>query len=380
MPDYIQIMPSMHYNIGMNAKADGINYVPETKAKYFRAAGKGEFPFSVIGLDHGHIYGMAKALIGSGAEIRKVYDKDPVKVERFLEKYPDAVKAESMDEVLEDKSVKLIASAIIPSQRAELGIMAMEKGFDFLSDKPGMVSEEQIERVREACRRTGRKYFIYFSERLHVESAMYAQKLIDEGVLGKVVSVEMLAPHRLNKERREPWFFNPDENGSILCDIGSHQFEQLLSYTGSEKGMVVYSDEINYANPDHPRFSDFGEAVVQLDSGAKGYIRVDWFTPDGLSTWGDGRVFIVGTKATLEIRKYLNAGVSEKGDNVILVDSEGEHFIDAEGTVGFPFFRDMILDCINRTENAMKQEHIFESMRLAVSAHTKADKGSRSGL
>lgn len=34
-----------------------------------------------------------------------------------------------------------------------------------------------------------------------------------------------------------------------------------------------------------------------------GYIRVDWFTPDGLNTWGDGRLTILGTDGYMEVRK-----------------------------------------------------------------------------
>ena len=37
-----------------------------------------------------------------------------------------------------------------------------------------------------------------------------------------------------------------------------------------------------------------------------GTMRLDWFTPDGLPDWGDGRLFLVGTEGTLELRKNLD--------------------------------------------------------------------------
>lgn len=353
----------------MNSKADGMRYIPETMASNENAAGARGFRFSVIGLDHGHIYGMAKGLIDAGATIVSVYDDDPGKVRAFMEAYPDAKTASGKEEILSDSSLNMIASAIRPDLRAPLGIEAMEAGFDFFSDKPGMVTLKQLEEVRSACSRTGRKYFVYFSGRVHEESGMLAQRMIDDGLVGKIISIEILAPHRLSRESRPEWFFDPEKNGSILTDIGSHQFEQMLSYTHSRKGRILFRSEENHSNPDRQGFSDTGMAIVELDSGAKGYVRADWLTPDGLSAWGDGRVFIVGTKAAMEIRKNLDVAVPGKGSQIILVDSEGEHMIDPENTIGFPFFGDMIRDCIDRTENAMTEEHILESMRLALEAH-----------
>ena len=357
----------------MIQKKDGIYYAPKSTGQVYKTVREGEFAFSVIGLDHGHIYAMVNGLVEAGAELKMVYDSDKEKVDRFLLSYPNAVPASSIEEILSDKSIKLVASAIMPNKRAELGIRVMKSGLNYFSDKPGMITREELLEVERVQKETSMKYMIYFGERVHVEGAVCAERLIKEGKLGKVISVTILAPHRLNKSTRPEWFFHPEENGSILTDIGSHQFEQLLSYTGSETGEVVYSQEKNFNNPDRPYFSDFGQAVVSLSSGATGYVRVDWFTPDGLSSWGDGRVFIVGTKATIEIRKYINVGVSNMGDNVFFVDNTGEHVIQAYGKEGFPFFGLFIRDILDNTEKSITQKHVFESMRLTLSAHEKAE-------
>ncbi len=354
-------------------KVDGINYAPVSTGKVIKTVEDGVFAFSVIGLDHGHIYAMANGLTEAGAGIRKVYDPDEKKVDAFLEKFPQAERASSIDEILSDGTIQLVASAIRPDKRASLGIRAMKSGLHFFCDKPGLLKREELEEVKRVQKETKRWYMVYFGERVHVEGAVCAERLIKEGKLGKVISVTILAPHRLNKPSRPEWFFDPEKNGTILGDIGSHQFEQLLSYTGAESGRVEYSREVNYANPDHPLFKDYGEAVVSFDNGAAGYVRVDWFTPDGLSAWGDGRVFIVGTKATVEIRKYINVGVNNSGDNVFFVDKDGEHYISAAGKEGFPFFGEFILDCINGSETCMTQSHVFESMRLTIEAHEKAE-------
>jgi len=354
-------------------KTDGIYYAPVSTGKVIKTVKEGEFSFSVIGLDHGHIYAMANGLIEAGAVMRKVYDPDSTKVEAFVAKFPNVMVASSADEILSDKEIKLVASAIRPDKRSELGIRVMSSGLHFFTDKPGLLKKEELEEVMRVQKETKRWYMVYFGERIHVEGAVCVQRLIDEGKLGRVLSVTILAPHRLNKPTRPDWFFDPEKNGSILSDIGSHQFEQLLSYTGAKSGHIEYSEERNFANQDKPSFRDFGQALVSFDNGSSGYVRVDWFTPDGLSAWGDGRVFIVGTKATVEIRKYINVGVNNIGDNVFFVDDEGEHYIAATGKEGFPFFGEFILDCLNGSENCMTQDHVFESMRLTIEAHEKAN-------
>lgn len=306
--------------------------------------------------------------------IKYVYETNEKLLKAFLDKYPNIKVASSVEEVLEDHEVKLVASADIPNLRADLGIKVMKAHKDYYADKPGMTSFKQLEDVRKVCEETKQKYYVYFGERIHVESAMFTQGLIDEGKLGKVLSVNILAPHRLNPPSRPDWFWDVNQAGEILNDIGSHQFEQFLSYTGATKASVTSARYANYGNPEHPDFQDFGDVCLQADNGAVGYCRVDWFTPDGLGAWGDGRVFVVGEKATVEIRKYLDVANTNEGDHVILVDKDGEHRYDVYGKVGFTFFGDFILDCINRTENSMSQEHVFESMRLALEAASKATK------
>lgn len=356
----------------MSGKMDGQNYAPSSKIEVEKVVKPGEFLFSVIGLDHGHIYAMVNGLLEAGAELKEVYDVDDKKVEKFLSHYPNAIKVESEESIIKDSSIKLVVSAIRPDKRANLGLRVISEGKHFFADKPGMLSLDDVERVRESCLRYGKKYMVYFGERIHVEAAVYVQKMIDDGLLGKIIAVNILAPHRLNKPTRPDWFFSKEQNGGILTDIGSHQFEQILSYTHSDSATVDFSQVGNYENQDKPDFNDFGEAVVTTSSGASCYVRMDWFTPSGLRAWGDGRVFIVGTKGTVEIRKYVNVSETDSTDNIYFVDKDGEHHIAASGTVGFPFFGDFILDCLDGGNRAMTENHVLESARIAITAQAKA--------
>jgi predicted dehydrogenase len=354
----------------MNQKADGMNYAPQGKPN--PVVKPGEFSFAAVHLDHGHIYGQCNGLLEAGAELKWVYDPDPKKVEAFTKKFPQAKAARSLAEILDQTDIKLVAAAAVPCDRGPLGCRVMQAGKDYFTDKTPFTSLEQLQQAQVVAVRTGRKYMVYFSDRLHVEAAVHAGNLIRDGAIGRIIQVVNLAPHRLSKDSRPAWFFEKAKYGGILTDIGSHQFEQFLHYTGSTDAVVTHAAVGNYANPDKPEFEDFGEASLLGNTGATDYVRVDWFTPDGLGSWGDGRCFILGTTGYIELRKYLDVARDPGGDHVYLVDQKGEQHIAVGGKVGFPFFGQFILDCLNRTENAMTQTHAFKTAEITLRAQNAA--------
>ncbi len=356
----------------MTDKSDGMNYAPVSRAAIKPSCKPGEFGFSVIGLDHGHIYAMCNGLLEAGASLLRVYDRDEAKVALFQQRYPQALAASDEEAILADPACLLVASAIKPCERAALGLRALARGKHYFVDKPGMLTMDELSQARAACGVAGLKYAIYFGERHHVEGAVFAGQLIEQGAIGRVLHLTILAPHRLNKDKRPDWFFEPAENGGIITDIGSHQVEQFLAYSGAKSLRVLHSSLANYANPDKPRFFDYGDASLVADNGASCYFRVDWFTPDGLGAWGDGRVFIIGTEGTIEIRKYIDVAHSPDGDHVYLVDKRGEHKYELSGKVGYVFFGRFIRDCLDGTETAIGQEHSFEAMRATIEAQAKA--------
>jgi Predicted dehydrogenases and related proteins len=356
----------------MQKKADGQNYAPVGKAVPVCVAG--EFPIGVIGLEHGHIYGMCNGLCEAGATVELVWDEDAAKIAEFCEKYPDAKIAASKDEVLASERIKLIASAGIPNVRGSLGIEVLRSGKDYFADKPPLTTMEQLAEAKKAVEETGKKFGVYYSERLHVEAAVHAGKLIEEGTIGRVIQVMGWGPHRLNAPTRPSWFFDKEQYGGILVDIGCHQIEQILTYAGATDATINYSRMANYAHKEYEQFEDYGDVSLTCDNGVAAYFRVDWFTPAGLGAWGDGRTIIVGTEGYIEIRKYIDIANSPEGDHVYLVNKDGEQHFKSAGTCGFPFFGAFIRDCLDRTEHAMSQSHAFKAVELAIRARDHASR------
>ncbi len=353
-------------------KYDGMNYAPVGEEKH--VVKPGEFVIAATALEHGHVYGQCNALLEAGATLKWVYDPHPEKVESFLERYPGVKAARTYDEILDDPEVRLVTAAAVPCERAAIGFRAMRAGKDYFTDKSPFTTLDQLAEARKVAAATKQKYMVYYSERLHSQCAMLAGHIIEDGAIGRVIQVIGMGPHRIGIPSNRPeWFFQKEKYGGILCDIGSHQCEQFLHYTGATDATVTNARVDNFNHPEFPELEDFGDANMVADNGASFYFRCDWFTPDGLRTWGDGRTFILGTEGYIELRKYVDIATERMGEQILLVNGEGEKRIDANGKIGFPFFGDLILDCLNRTENAMTQDHAFKAAELSLKAQAFAD-------
>lgn len=328
--------------------------------------------FSVIGLNHNHIYGQTRLLLRAGAELVSVYAPEPELIAEFTTTFPQVYVAREGREILEDESIQLVVTAGIPSERAPLGIQVMQHGKDFMSDKPGFTTLEQLAEARRVQAETKRIYSICFSERLEVGAAVRAGELIQAGAIGQVVQTIGLGPHRIHPPARPDWFYQRAKYGGILTDIASHQVDQFLFYTGSTQAEVVASQVANYKHPQYPELEDFGDLLLRGDKGT-GYIRVDWYTPTGLGVWGDGRLTILGTDGYIELRKYIDVAGRAGSNHLFLVDQQGIQYFDCSQQ-DLPYGRQLIADILNRTETAMSQAHCFLASQLALEAEANAQR------
>lgn len=358
--------------MNLTAKAaTGLAILPTLPQKAFAEKHiEPKIKFSVININHNHIYGMVDAVTRGGGQLVSFYAKEADLITAFAKKYPDAKLAKSEKEILEDPSVQVILSSAIPIERAPLGIEVMKHGKDYLVDKPGITSLEQLKEVRRVQKETKRIYNIMYSERLENRATVKAGELVKSGAIGKVIQTIGMGPHRMNVTVRPEWFFDYKYSGGIITDIGSHQFDQFLFFTGSTKADIVASQIGNVNHAQYPKFEDFGDVMVKGDGGT-GYIRVDWFTPDGLKSWGDGRLTILGTEGYIELRKNIDIAGHEGGNHLFIVNNKETRYIDCSKEP-LPFGEQFVNDVLNRTETAMPQEHCFLATELALKAQKMA--------
>jgi predicted dehydrogenase len=328
--------------------------------------------FAAIGLNHNHIYGQARMLLDASAELVSYFAPEPELAAEFGDRYPQARLARSPQEILEDPSIHLIATAAIAGDRAGIAVEAMRHGKDVLTDKPGATTLEQVAKLERVQQETGRIWAVYFSEHFSTRSTVQAGELVQAGAIGRVVQTTGFGPHRAQIASRPAWFFERARYGGILTDIASHQIEQFLFFTGSTEASVVTSQVGNFAYPQYPELEDYGDVTLRGNGGI-GMIRVDWYTPDGLPTWGDGRLFILGTEGYIELRKYCDLAGKPGAEHLFLVDRSGVRYVDCADTP-LPFGPQLLDDIRNRTERAIPQARSFLATRLAIQAQIQAQR------
>lgn len=326
----------------------------------------------VIGIDHRHIFGMLAGMLRQGATCKGWWTQgDPQPVAGFVERFPDIPRVDDYRRLIDDPEIDMILIADVPARRADMAIAAMRAGKDVMADKPGCTSLTQLQALRACVAETGRIWSVNFSERFEVPATAKAAELVAEGAIGRVVQTLGMGPHRLNRATRPNWFFDDSQYGGILTDIASHQIDQFLFFTGATDAEVVTSTVGNFANPNDLGLQDFGEMLLAGPEGQRGYIRVDWYTPDALPTWGDGRLTILGTEGYIELRKYVDVAGRDGTNHLFLVNGSRCEYIDASATP-LPYFPALVSDVLNRTETAMAQDHCFKTMELALIAQSRA--------
>jgi predicted dehydrogenase len=251
----------------------------------------------------------------------------------------------------------------------------MESGKDVFLDKAPVISLEQLEAVRRTSLKTGRKLFVYYSEFVSVEASIFAKQLIDRGVIGDVFHMDIYAPHRLDPDTRPEWFFKRERTGGIIIDIGSHQLQQFLAFSGATDARVESARVNNYFFESYAPdggFDDFGDLTITANNGVTGYIRIDWNSPRGIGTWGDVRAVIEGSRGYIELRKNCDIGREKISNTVLVCTDDGVFTESVSGKVGIEYYSNVIADCINRTDTAMPTWQAYRAIELAIEAQTIA--------
>ena len=325
--------------------------------------------FSVIGLNHPHIYGMVRTIIGGGGELTTFYAKEEDLADEFLKTFPQTKRVATEAEILDDNTIQLVLSASISNERAPLGIRVMEHGKDFMVAKPGITSLAQLADVRKVQKKTGRIFSINYG-RLGSNTLLKASELIKAGAIGKVIQVIGKSPHRIRLQHRPDWFYDKKYFGGVICDLVTHELDSFLFLTGSTSGKIIASQIGNFNHPQYKDFEDFGDVMIQGNHGT-GYFRVDWLMPDGVAISGDSRTTILGTDGYIEIRGAIDLAGRKGGNHLFLVDHKEVQYFDCND-VETEHGKQLVDDVVNRTETVMTQSHCFLATELTLLAQKKA--------
>ena len=325
----------------------------------------------VLGIDHGHIFDMLDEMLKEGCTCKFFWTEgSPLTLNEFIKKYPNIKRVEDKEKILDDQEIDIILISSIPVDRAKLAIHCLNAGKDVMVDKPGCTTIDQLNELKKTVKKTGKIWSVNFSERFHVSAVTKAEELISNGLIGTVKQTIGTGPHRQGNYEDLNGFMKERVMVELLQNrITSNS--SIFIFTGSNEAKINHA-LVEILKKEFPGFQDFGEINLTSNKG-HGYIRLDWFTPDALPTWGDGRLLILGDKGYLEIRKYTDIARSKKGNHLFYANNNEVKYIDCS-EVGLPYFRNLINDVLDRTETACLQELTFLSMELAIKAQEFARK------
>jgi predicted dehydrogenase len=143
-----------------------------------------DIKFAAIGINHAHIYGQVDCLKRAGAQFVAFHAIEDDLAKTFGEKYPEARRVSDPAAILEDASIRVVVTAAIPGDRADICLAAMRHGKDVLTDKPGMTTFAQLDEIKRVQKETGRIYGVLYSEHFEVRATVEAGNLIAHGDIG----------------------------------------------------------------------------------------------------------------------------------------------------------------------------------------------------
>jgi predicted dehydrogenase len=320
----------------------------------------------VIGIEHLHVFELVDGLVSAGCTA-VAHVSDPGPLPDAYAAWQSGSDATDIDGVLADPRIHMVVLAGVPCLRAGAAQAALIAGKHVLSDKPGVTSAAQLDEMRKVVEATDRRWWVLFSERFGTPAVMEAVALARSGRVGRIVHVQGAAPHRGSLDLRPDWFFDRDQVGGILVDLGSHQADQFLAVTGAtgDEVEVVAASAGNVGAPDRPGLEDIGEMVLAAP-GVRGHHRVDYLEADGFPTWGDVRLVITGSGGRIDVRAPIADDGTAGPASVWITDDVGVHRHDHAPTVTWA--ADLLADLADGGERFMTRRHPFDVSGITLRA------------
>jgi predicted dehydrogenase len=316
----------------------------------------------VVGLEHLHVLELVDGLCSAGATVVAHTDGDSLSP--LFAGWQTGSRPTDRSGVLADPDVDLVVVAGVPADRADDSVAALASGRSVLSDKPGVTTTAQLERVRTAVATSGQRWWVLFSERFGVPAVRWAVDLARSGAIGRVVGVQGSAPHRAAFESRPGWFADPERAGTLLVDLATHQVDQFVALAGTDDVRVVHAASGNVAAPEFPAVHDVAELVL-AGGGTRGFHRVDFLEADGFPSWGDVRLVVTGTDGRLEVRTPVSDGAAGPPE-LWITDHTSHRRVDLEPRATWA--EELLADLADGGERLMERDHPFTVSRIVLEA------------
>lgn len=255
--------------------------------------------FAIIGCQHLHIQEFVEEMLKMGHCCKGIYEESNVRLRKKISDKFNLPVFHSIEDVLNER-LDIVGSASVNKEKIEVIERCEKLGIHVMVDKPIIHSEETFTRLKKVLSRGSIQVGMMLTERFQPHF-MELKRMIDNDMFGKITHLSLRKPHKLSKDFREEWFFKKEQSGGIIMDLCIHDFDLIRWLTQKEVTSIsgYMSKNILFEYPD---FFDLVQLQVLLDEEIPVQLYADWHTPSASWTWGDGRVFITGTKGCAELR------------------------------------------------------------------------------
>ena len=238
-----------------------------------------------------------------------------------------------MDEMLAQEKPDMVDLCTPTYLHALQAVKAMESGAHVLSEKPMALTFREAETIKDAIKRTGKRYMTAQVVRF-MNAYVYLRGIIESGKYGRLESLNMRRISQTPMWSWENWFLDESRSGHMMLDLMIHDIDFMQSVFGEPRDIVgVY-------HPMTDSYTNYAVASYVYD-GFTVSIESGWFndqklrfTADFRASFKDGNIILKDGKL-YENNELVDLndteGIGESGINVSNVDGyagEIKYFID----------------------------------------------------
>ena len=215
-----------------------------------------------------------------GSKLVAVMRRDASKAEDYARRHQVPRWYSDADKLIHDPEVNAVYVATPPQSHSIYAIQAMEAGKPVYVEKPMALNYAECLEMNEVSRKTGIPLYVAYYRR-GLPYFLKVKELVDAGMIGKPVTVNMQLLHPVQKQDREPgnlpWRLNPGIAGAgYFYDMACHELDILDFILGPVQDAKGFASNIAglYAA------EDTVSATLHFESGLTGSGNWSFVVPE----------------------------------------------------------------------------------------------------
>lgn len=297
-----------------------------------------------------------------------IYDESIGIAETLVDKYGGQIFSKGED--LLKLKPDILGTSAINNKKIDVLKICNDNNIHLMSDKPLVTTREGYNQLKSIVNQDKIKIGLMLTERFN--PPIYTLKnLVDNGVLGDLISFNIIKPHKLIESTRADWHFSKLQNGGPIIDLLIHDIDLIRWFIKSDiKSFSSYLKKSSYF--EYETFFDSAYAILNMDNGVTASLMADWWMPDSYYTYGDGRIFCVGTKGMAEIRTTGDFNSKGRPYGLYITNTDDYQLID---NIDNPKnLTEDFLDSINGNDNIISNHDILWLSEAIVDVDEGANK------